>query len=74
MSESETVHPLRRWRQAKGLTLEECASKVGTSRQVWSDWERGRRKPNERFMPQIRSITGGVVRADDFYPPLFDAA
>jgi transcriptional regulator with XRE-family HTH domain len=61
-------HPLRRWRKSKGLTLEECGAAVGTSRQVWSDWERGRRRPSGEFMPRVRSFTEGAIVADDFFP------
>jgi len=74
MAQTENIHPLRKWRKAKGLTLEECAGKIGTSRQVWSDWERGRRRPDGRFMPKVRAYTGEEISADDFYPPLDSAA
>jgi predicted transcriptional regulator len=74
MSETVALHPLRKWRVGEGKTLQWCADKVGTSRQVWSDWERGRRKPNDLFMPRVRKLTGGKITADDFYPPLSDAA
>ena len=63
-------HPLRKWRKSKGLTLEQCATRVGTSRHVWSDWERWRRRPNQKFMPKVREVTGGAVSADDFFPSL----
>lgn len=61
-------HPLRKWRKAKGLTLADAADAVGTVRQVWSDWERGRRKPSSRFMPRIRKLTDEAITADTFYP------
>lgn len=67
-------HPLRQWRKSKGVTLEWCASRIGTSRQVWSDWERGRRRPGPLFMPKVRDLTGGKVTADDFFPSLKKAA
>lgn len=67
-------HPLRKWRKSKGLTLEEAARRIGTSRQVWSDWERGRRNPGKRFMPKVRALTGGAIGADVFFPPQDDAA
>lgn len=70
MTQPTKDHPLRRWRKSKGLTLEECAKRVGTSRQVWSDWERARRLPNRTFMPKVRALTGGQVTADDFFPSL----
>lgn len=68
MEQPVTEHPLRKWRKAKGMTLEQCAAKVGTSRQVWSDWERGRRRPSGSFMPKVRELTGGSVGADAFFP------
>ncbi len=68
MGEAISEHPLRKWRKAKGLTLEECAGEIGTSRQVWSDWERWRRRPNRKLMPRVRAFTKGEVSADDFYP------
>ena len=74
MAQVALDHPLRTWHKTAGLTLEAAAAKVGTSRQVWSDWERGRRKPDASFMPKVRSVTGGKVSADDFYPPISDAA
>ena len=74
MSAQAKLHPLRKWRIAKGLTLEACASEIGTSRQVWSDWERGRRRPDAKFMPKVRELTGGAVSADDFFPSFNKAA
>lgn len=68
MFEDPNEHPLRQWRKAAGLTLEHCARAIGTSRHVWSDWERRRRRPNRRLMPKVREFTGGAVTADHFYP------
>jgi len=68
MAQRPIEHPLRAWRKAKGLTLEAAAGAVGTSRQVWSDWERGRRRPNGDFMPKVRQFTGGQITADHFFP------
>jgi transcriptional regulator with XRE-family HTH domain len=62
------LHPLRKWRISNGLTLQAAASLVGTSRHVWSDWERGRRRPDRTFMPRVRTATG--LSADVFYPDL----
>lgn len=74
MGQTVLEHPLRKWRKSKGLTLQECAAAVGTSRMVWSDWERWRRRPNKQFMPRVRALTGGVVTADDFFPSIDEAA
>lgn len=74
MAQEANDHPLRKWRKSKELTLEEAAALVGTSRQVWSDWERWRRRPSVNFMPKVRAATGGEVTADDFFPSLEKAA
>lgn len=68
------VHPLRVWRegQAPKLTLDAAAAAVGTVRQVWWDWERGRRIPSQRFMAAIWKFTAGAIAPNDFYdlPPI----
>lgn len=69
--ERDTLHPLRQWRISKGLTLQAAAALVGTSRHVWSDWERERRRPDRFFMPKVRAATG--LSADVFYPDLDQA-
>jgi len=74
MTQATTEHPLRKWRKAKGWTLERCASAIGTSRQVWSDWERGAHKPGALLMPKVRELTGGAVTADHFFPNQDQAA
>jgi transcriptional regulator with XRE-family HTH domain len=74
MVQDASEHPLRKWRKAKGLTLQQCADAVGTSRMVWSDWERSRRRPNGHFMPKVREVTEGEVSADDFFPSCNQAA
>jgi len=66
MADGITEHPLRKWRKSKGLTLEQAASRIGTSRQVWSDWERRRRRPGATLMPKVREATG--LPADIFFP------
>lgn len=74
MAQNETLSALRRWRETEAKTQGACAAKVGTTRQVWSDWERGRRVPSKSFMPKVVALTGGVVQAGDFYPQLDQAA
>lgn len=74
MTQNRTISALRRWRESEGKTQEECAASVGTTRQVWSDWERGRRIPSKPFMPRVIALTGGQVQAGDFYPQLEAAA
>lgn len=66
MTRSVPEHPLKKWRQSKGFTLEQAATMVGTTRNVWSCWERGLRRPDGSFMPKVRSLTG--LSADIFFP------
>ena len=66
MVEQQNLHPLRKWRKDNGLTLADAANLVGTSRHVWSDWERARRRPGRVFMPRVRAVTG--LSADLFFP------
>ncbi|WP_082370192.1 helix-turn-helix transcriptional regulator [Novosphingobium sp. ST904] len=74
MEQHPDLHPLRKWRKAKGWTLQQCADAIGTSRSVWYDWERGRRRPNSTYMPKVRELTGGEVPADAFFPSFDEAA
>lgn len=70
----DQVHPLRNWREGQlpKLTLDAAAAAVGTVRQVWRDWEIGRRIPSPRFMTAIWRFTRGDVVPNDFYdlPPI----
>lgn len=65
---------LRTWReeQVPRLTLDAAAAAVGTVRQVWYDWETGRRIPRAPFMAAIYQLTRGAVTPNDFYdlPPI----
>lgn len=74
MARNQIIHPLREWRIAEGLTLDEAAARVGTTRPVWHSWETRKRIPNTVFMPRIREVTGGKITADHFFPSLDEAA
>lgn len=67
MVNATRLHPLKKWRISAGLTLEDAARQIGTSRQVWSDWERGRRRPAEALMIEIYTLTSGEVVPNHFY-------
>lgn len=73
MAQRIKEHPLRRWRKSQNLTLAGAAAQVGTVRQVWHDWESGRRRPGPAYMPRLREATKGAVTADDFYPTVDEA-
>jgi hypothetical protein len=54
------------------MTLDAAAAGVGTVRQVWCDWERGRNIPSRTYMPRVFSFTRGAITPNDFYdlPPI----
>jgi transcriptional regulator with XRE-family HTH domain len=72
MVKTNDTHPLRKWRKSKGLTQGECATAIGTTKHVWCDWERGRRRPGPALMPRLRDYTG--CSADIFYPDTQEGA
>ncbi|OJV30667.1 MULTISPECIES: helix-turn-helix transcriptional regulator [unclassified Sphingomonas] len=75
MAKRISIHTLRAWRLGQGLTLDAAAAAVGTVRQVWYDWETGRRRPGPDALERIFLITDGAVEPNDFYPmPLWRRA
>lgn len=68
MDQIGTSSRLREWRIGKGLTLDAAASAAGTVRQVWYDWETGRRRPGADALQRIFLVTDGEVEPNDFYP------
>lgn len=49
-------------------TVSALAASVGCSRVTWYSWEAGANIPSAEFMAKLRTLTGGEVTADDFYP------
>jgi transcriptional regulator with XRE-family HTH domain len=67
MSRTATASALKKWRMSNGYTLDAAAAAVGTVRQVWFDWENGRRRPNASALEQIFILTQGAIQPNDFY-------
>ena len=63
----QIIHPLRKWRMARGYTLEAAAIGIGTFRQTWHDWEIQRRIPDREYMRRLFAFTGGAIAPNDFY-------
>lgn len=59
-------HPLRVWRQARGLTLDALGRQLGVSKHALSNYETGRRFPRPATLAAITRITSGAVTANDF--------
>ena len=52
---------LRKWREARGLTQEEAAKRVGAQQSSWCDWENAEKSPSVRFALRIARTTRGAV-------------
>ena len=66
--ETDTQNPIRAYRQAKGLTLEQFGALVGVQKAAVSKWEDGR-PPSFSKAIEIEQVTGGdlprhVLRPD----------
>lgn len=61
------LHPLKRWRLSKGLTLQQVADQIGTKRSTVHHYETGRRLPHRKIMPRIIMMADGALSTSDFY-------
>lgn len=62
------LHPLKRYRQAKGLTLGDIASQVDTHPTTIMRIERRELYPTPRLIVELMAATG--LYAEAFLPPL----
>lgn len=58
-------HPLKSWRDDKGLTLEGAAKTVGVTRECWRLWETGKHIPDSVNMRKLMQRCG--VKPDQIY-------
>lgn len=56
-------HPLRLWREHRGLTLQALAERVGCTRQMLSMIERGKASPSADLLTRLAAALG--VEIDD---------
>ena len=52
------MHPLIKWREDKGLSLDEAAKEIGVPRATFTDWIYCRRLPRPANLELIREQTG----------------
>lgn len=57
------MHPLKKWRLARKLSLKAAARLVAIADVTWASWEKGD-LPQMRLVPRITKLTG--IRAEDF--------
>ena len=63
-----TDHPLRRWREEKGVTLTALARRVGVTASHLSEIENRNNWPSIKLAAKLRQETEGVVPLDAFVP------
>ena len=61
------MHPLRKYRLKKGLTVEQLAQRLGVAKSAVSRWENGVMIPRPATMRLVMEVTGGAVRPEHFY-------
>jgi len=62
-----TVHPLKAWRDAAGISQADLAARLEVDQASVARYEHGRRRPARRVMARIHEISGGAVGPADFY-------
>lgn len=65
MSDAPT-HPLRAFRQKKGMSLEDVAASTGTSKAQLSRVENWRQDPTLELIRRLSKLSGGKLKANDF--------
>lgn len=55
---SKKDHPIKVFREAKGLTLRDLAARLNVAAMTVSRWENGHRMPRPKDWPQIAMVTG----------------
>lgn len=61
-------HPLRRWREKRGLTQHELAARIGVDKTTICGYETGKRRPRDpNILKLIKKHTGGAITAEHFY-------
>lgn len=53
-----TVRRMRNRREKLGLTIIECAKRVGVSRLTWAYWERGVQTPKPDHISRVEALLG----------------
>lgn len=57
------IHPLRAYRNARGLSRDDLAALLGVSKPTVWRWEAGKRKVDEELLPAVSEKTG-ISKAD----------
>jgi transcriptional regulator with XRE-family HTH domain len=66
MSRFDVGERLRFWRAANGWSQSRAAEFVGAKQPMWSEWEKGTRRPGSEFRERIEKLTSGVISFGDW--------
>lgn len=61
------MHPLRAFRKARKIRLEEVVKATGLSKASISRIESGRQQPSADSLRRLCQFTGGLLRPNDFF-------
>lgn len=64
----DEVHPLRKFRAKRKLTMADFAEIMGVTSATISRWETGERVPESKYWAKLKQVTGGKITADHFTP------
>src|SRR5262245_10611471 len=64
----DTEHPLARWRKDHKKTLVELAEAAGCAVSHLSQIESGKTNPSLKLIARLKTISGGLLKAEDFLP------
>lgn len=70
----EQMHPIRAYRKANNLRLEDFAEAVGISCASLSRIERCEQNPPLNVLIRIKEASGGAISLNDFPPPSSEAS
>ena len=58
-----TESPLRAWRLAADLTLDEACRAADVTRTTWENWEKGRSSPRAEHIARLVKLKPGLLEA-----------
>ncbi|KAI9298124.1 hypothetical protein K502DRAFT_339690 [Neoconidiobolus thromboides FSU 785] len=62
---------IQKFRQEKGLTQKDLATKVNEKANIINDYEMGRAQPNQQLLGKLERVLGVKLRGKDIGGPLF---
>jgi len=62
----DTRSRLRAWREAKGYSQDEAATKIGVAQATWWDWELGDKQPGVDQAIAIQELTEDEIKVADW--------